>query len=127
MIATTENIEILFDEVLTAEEFKFELYMMYCESVTVTAREFQQVVSNKSVCNYFLEQLQLQEQEYMLLIKNYPNASSGDCNKLFIDCIYKIFSRFSPPLLAKAKKRDEKPQKIKVKGIKIELSILNQN
>lgn len=125
--ATTENIKELFNSGLDVETATLELYMLWCESVTITCREFQQVLSNPSVCNWFVYELTKYELEYALLVNRYPDASETDKIELYAECVYKLFSRFPKALLIKAKMREVKPQTTRVAGIKIEISIINQN
>lgn len=124
---TTENLKQLFELGLSIEDFTLELYMLWCESVTGTSREFQQVLANRIVANWFVFELSKNQTEYNFLIKNYKSASIEDKTELYIKCIFGLFSKFPKSLLEDAKKRDEKPQTTKVAGIKIEYSIVNQN
>lgn len=117
---TTENLKQLFEAGLPFEDFKFELYMLWCESVTLTTREFQQVLANAKVANWFKHELSKNEKEYVFLIQNYMTMSIEDRTELYIRCIFNLFSRFPQPLLEEAKKRDRKAQKI-------DYSIVNQN
>lgn len=126
-MGTTENLKQLFETGLSIEDFTFELYMLWCESVTGTSREFQQVLANRAISNWFSLELSKNEAEYNFLIRNYKTASIEDRTELYIKCIFGLFSKFPKPLLEDAKKRDEKPQITKLAGIKIEYSIVNQN
>jgi hypothetical protein len=123
----TETLDQLLSQAPTAEDFTFALYMLWSESVTINSREFQQVMANKSISRWFMMELTKQEAEYELLIKRYPVAISEDSIKLFLDCVFKLFSRFPKTLLEAAKKRETKPITIKVTGVRIEYSIVNWN
>jgi len=120
MQTTTENLKQLFEAGLSFEDFTFELYMLWCESVTVTTREFQQVLANAAVANWFKYELSKNEKEYVFLIQNYKHMSIEDRTELYIRCIFDLFSKFPQPLLVEAKKRDSKTQRS-------EYSIVNQN
>ena len=122
-----ETLEQLFNHAPDDSSFMFALWMSWCESVTITSREFQQVLANRSVNNWFLTELQKEEKECSILLLEYKEASQDDKNKLYVKCICKLFSRFPLSLLQTAKKREIKPQTTRVAGHKIEFSIINQN
>jgi hypothetical protein len=122
-----ETLEQLFNQAPDENSFMFALWMFWCESVTITSREFQQVLADRSVNNWFLTELKKEEKECSVLLLEYKEASQGDQNKLYLKCIYKLFSRFPLSLLQTAKKREIKPQTTRVAGHKIEFSIINQN
>lgn len=124
---STENLRTLFELGLSIDDFTLELYIVWSESVTISCREFQQVLANKSISKWFLMELSKHENEYDFLIKNYATASIENRTELYIKCILPLFSKFPKPLLDEAKKRIEKPSTIIVEGIKIEYSIINQN
>lgn len=125
MKVTTENIEKIFDECPTIEDFYFEIYMMWCESVTINTREFQQVLACSSVSKWFAMEFSKLIKEYEISIRQYPNATDTECFTLYLSWIYKLFSISPKPLLAAAKKLEK--QTIKVVGIKVTTSIFNQN
>jgi hypothetical protein len=125
MKSTTENIEKIFDNSPTIEDFYFELYMMWCESVTINSREFQQVLACTSVSKWFNMEFSKLIKEYETSIRQYPNATDTECFTLYLSWIYKLFSISPKALLTEAKKRDK--QTAKVTGIKVTTSIFNQN
>ncbi len=127
MKTTTENLEQLLDLGFTIEDFTIELFMMWCESVTTTDREFQKVLSSPKISKWFLYEIAKHEAEYVMLISRYEKVSSDDEKRLFARCISKLFSHFPKALLAEAKKREAKPETTKIQGVKIEFSILNLN
>jgi hypothetical protein len=120
MKTTTENLKELFTSGLHFEEITFQLYVLWCDSVTVTAREFQQVLANAKVANWFRTELYKNETEYLFLIQNYKELPLEDRTELYIRCVFNLFSVFPQPLLVEAKQRDTKPQRS-------ECSIINQN
>lgn len=120
MKVTTETLIQIYDETHSKEEFAFELYFIWCETVTINSREFQQVLANKAVSHWFIDELETYRQEYQFLITEYPEASDEDCLNLLIQTVFKIFSRFPKALLVEAKKRTEKTKA----GIS---TIFNQN
>lgn len=111
----------------TKEDFILAFWELWASSVTTTTREFQQVFANAPVNKWFITELAKEEKEFKLLSARYPEMRGTDKDKLYCECINKLMSRFPISLLQNAKKRQEKPRKIKVEGIKIETSILNQN
>jgi|SRR3970040_2340221 len=122
-----ENLKQLFDQNLTTEEFTLELYLAWAQTVTMTSREYQQVIANSSVCKWFMSEIAKNQKEYEYLIRNYRNATPEDRVELYIKCVYPIFSKFPQALLQDAKKRTLKPKTTKVAGINIEFSITNLN
>jgi hypothetical protein len=124
MKTTTENIERVFDHSATIEGFYFELYFIWCQSVSTNLREFQQVLACSSVSKWFAMEYSKLITEYETSIEQYPNANATECFALYISWIYKLFSISPKSLLEAAKKRDV--PKSKVTGIKID-SIINQN
>lgn len=112
MKQTTETLEQIFDATKNKEEFAFELYFLWCESVTTNNTNFQQVLANKSISHWFVNELEKLRKEYVSLVKPYPEATDEDCFIIFISTIYKIFSRFPNALLEQAKKRTDKNSKI---------------
>ncbi len=125
MKTTTENIEKIFDECPTIEDFYFELYMIWCESVTINSTEFQQVLACASVSRWFAMEFSKMIKEYELSISKYPNATAAECFTLYISWIYKLFSINPKPLLEVAKRKEK--TSTKAIGIKVPTSIFNQN
>lgn len=122
-----ETLEQLFNQAQEVDSFMFSLWALWCESVTISSIEFQQVLANRSVNNWFLTELKKEEKECSILLLEYKDASRDDKNKLYIKCIFNMFSKFPLALLQQAKKREVKPQITRVAGHKIEFSIINQN
>ncbi len=120
MKTTTEKLKELFENCTDFNEFTFNLYFLWCESVTLNTREFQQVLANAAVANWFRTELYKNESEYIFLVKNYNHLPLEYRTDLYVSCIFKMFSIFPQPLLVEAKKRDFKPQEN-------EFSIVNQN
>jgi hypothetical protein len=71
--------------------------------------------------------LQKEETEFRLLASLYPEIKGKDKDRLYVDCINKLMSRFPKGLLDEAQKREKKQQSTKVPGHKVELSILYLN
>ncbi|MDI5894364.1 hypothetical protein [Flavobacterium algoritolerans] len=122
-----ETLEQLFNQAPEVDSFMFALWMFWCESVTINSRELQQVLANRSVNNWFLTELRKEEKECAMLLLEYKGVSQDDKNKLYIKCIYKLFSKFPLSLLKNAKHREIKPKTSKVPGYQIEFSIINLN
>jgi hypothetical protein len=122
-----ETLEQLFNQAQEVDSFMFSLWALWCESVTVSCTEFQQVLANRSVNNWFLTELKKEEKECSIVLLEYKEASQDDKNKLYIKCVFNLFSKFPLALLQQAKKREVKPQITRVAGHKIEFSIINQN
>lgn len=111
----------------TKEDFILLFWFYWVESVTLTDREFQKVSANSVINYWFITELGKEQTEFWTLIAKYPDTQGRDRDWLYIKCVSKLMSRFPQALLQAAKKRESKPQKIKVAGIRIEFSIINQN
>jgi hypothetical protein len=111
----------------TKEDFILAFWELWVSSVTTNTREFQQVFANAPVNKWFITELAKEEKEFKLLSDRYPEITGKSKDKLYCECINKLMSHFPMSLLKSAKKRSEKPKTIKVEGIRIETSILNQN
>jgi len=111
----------------TKEDFILSFWFYWCESVTVTDREFQKVSANTSVNKWFLMELSKYEAEFKTYITTYPDTYGRDKDWLYVKCINKLMSHFPLALLQDAKKKELKPKTTKVTGIKIEFSLTNLN
>ena len=113
----------------TKEDFILAFWMYWVGSVTITSREFAQVLANALVNNWFIMELRKEESEFRFLSTGFSQLAGqgNEIDLLYVKCISKLMSRFPLALLANAKKREQKPQTTKVSGIRIETSILNQN
>jgi hypothetical protein len=111
----------------TKEDFILAFWELWASSVTTTTREFQQIFANAPVNKWFITELEKEEKEFKILLALYPEIKGGEKDELYCKCINKLMSHFPMILLQNAKKRQEKPRTTKVKGVKIESSILNQN
>jgi hypothetical protein len=113
----------------TKTDFLLSFWIYWVESVTITSREFQQVLANAPINKWFLMELRKEETEFRFLSSGYSQlvGQGKEIDFLYVQCVSKLMSRFPLALLANAKKREQKPQTTKVSGIRIETSILNQN
>jgi hypothetical protein len=113
----------------TKADFILALWLHWAQSVTITSREFQQVVANASVNKWFLNFISKEEIEFKTLSARYSElAGQGrEIDRLYVECVSKVMSKFPKALLEQAKKRAIGPQTTKVEGRKIEFSIINQN
>lgn len=94
MKTTTENLEQLLELGFNIEDFTIELFMMWCESVTNTDREFQKVLSSPKISKWFLYEITRHEAEYAMLISRYENVSSDDEKRLLPDAFQSSFPTF---------------------------------
>jgi hypothetical protein len=113
----------------TKTDFLLAFWIYWVESVTITSREFQQVLANAPVNKWFLMELAKEETEFRFLSSSYSQlAGQGkEIDLLYVKCVSKLMSRFPLSLISHAKKREQKPRSTRVSGIRIETSILNQN
>jgi hypothetical protein len=74
------------------------LWMKWCESVTGKQNEFQMVLCNPSINKWFHAELMKWENEFLLRVKNYPDASLIDLHTQYHACIVQLFN-VSPRVL----------------------------
>lgn len=88
------------------ESMVWNLYNNWCESVSTTAIEFQQVLANASISRWFMLELTKCEYEFNKLTDRYvdSNVTSKDMEKCYRDCAFKLFSLRPMPLLNQIKK-----------------------
>lgn len=136
MKTTATKQELAFDylymqlqESETKEDFLLSFWMYWVDSVTISHREFTQVLADAAVNKWFIAFVAKEETEFRMLSKGYSElAGQGqEIDKLYIKCVVKAMSFFPKALLEAAKRRTEKPKTCKFSGIKIEFSTLNQN
>jgi len=111
----------------TKEDFLLSFWIYWCESVTVTDREFQKVIASAAVNKWFLMQLSKYEAEFISYIIDYPDTYGRDKDWLYVKCVCKLMTPYPQALLQEAKKRELKPSLTKVPGIKIEFLLTNLN
>lgn len=116
-----------FQKAETKEDFILAYWIFWVENVTIRAQDFRQVLASASVNHWFIMALQKEETEFRLLVNRYPEITGYAIDKLYIECVNKIMSRFPKALLDQAQKREEKPKTTKVQGIPTELAIIYQN
>jgi hypothetical protein len=129
-ITQESSLDYLFNELQasqTKEDFILVFWMLWAESVTVNTREFQKVIASSPINKWFISELNKEENEFRSLISEYPDTQGRDKDWLYVKCVNKLMSIFPKSLLDQAKKREAKPQTIKVAGIRLETSIINQN
>lgn len=101
----------------------FGLYMRWCESITTTPRQYQQVLANSAINHWFLTELAKCEQEFHALTDRFinSNVSAKDFQQCWDVCSYHMFNIRPMALL--------EPFKVKItatQGIPV-FSSLNQN
>lgn len=111
----------------TKEDLILSFWFYWVESVTLNDRDYQKVSANAAVNKWFINELIKEETEFRMLIAKYPTTKGRDKDWLYIKCVSKLMSRFPQALLQAAKKREIRLQKIKVAGLRIDFSIINQN
>lgn len=129
--AKHENtVDFLMDAMVTTtgkEDFLLAFWIHWVENVTIRTRDFQNVLASASVNRWFLFELAKEEKEFQILAARYVEISGKDKDRLYCDCINKMMSKYPKALLDQAQKREEKPNFLKVNGIRIETPIINLN
>ncbi|WP_459926497.1 hypothetical protein [Flavobacterium covae] len=106
MRATTNNIHKLLG--ITPQKYQeqdFERYIGWCESVTSNTRDFQKVIANSLIKNWYNMEMKKCELTFLEDIKGYSNASTADYIEAYDKSVVKLFSIFPKSLLQLAKKR----------------------
>ncbi|MDP3679741.1 MAG: hypothetical protein Q8R22_02770 [Flavobacterium sp.] len=129
-ITQESGIDFLMNELQmskTKEDFVLSFWLFWSENVTVNLIEYQKVIANTPVNNWFLTELKKEEIEFFDLSSRYPEITGKDKDLLYIKCTYKVMSRFPMSLLDTAKKREKQSQTTKVPGHRIEFPITDLN
>lgn len=130
---TQENtVDFLLDALTSTqkrEDFILAFWIHWVENVTIRTRDFQNVLASASVNKWFIASVRKEEAEFRTLAARYPDAPEEQLQKLYCECINKLFSYFPKALLDEAQKREvkPKPQHTKVAGKLIEFPIIEQN
>lgn len=82
------------------ERKTFELWFKWCQSVTGKQNEFQMVLCNPPINRWFHAELIKWEQEFLLRVRNYPNATLTDLHEQYHACIVQLFN-ISPSVLVR--------------------------
>ncbi len=118
---------------LTHQEYEdlfFDTYQRWCESVTVTAREFQKVLANATINRWYRIEFAKCEAEFEHLTSRYEGSDTitvVDLKKCYDTCTVQMFNIRPMALLHEAKKTEAKPSTTIVRGIPIPFSIVNLN
>ncbi|MDQ8012012.1 MAG: hypothetical protein REI96_06170 [Flavobacterium nitrogenifigens] len=102
---------------ISSEEYETiigKLYSSWCESVSTTNKEYQQVLINRSINKWFLIELAKCETEFLETIHFYDNSNvtAEDFQRCHLKCISKLFNIRPMALL----KNIVKP---KAKGVRV--------
>lgn len=90
---------------ITVEDYEkmyFGAYWRWCESVTITSAQTQMVLANTAVNKYYNTEFAKCENEFLTLIKDYPNTQPADALELYIKCTFSMFNKRSPTLIKQA-------------------------
>jgi len=76
------------------ESLIWQIYSNWCESVSITALEYQQILGNSAINRWFLLELQKCEIEFHTLTDRYinSNVTEKDMEKCYKDCASKLFN-----------------------------------
>ncbi|AOW09487.1 hypothetical protein [Flavobacterium gilvum] len=82
---------------ITPEQYEsmiWNFYNNWCQSVSITTREYQQVLANSSINAWFRVELTKCEKEFLMLTRHYtnPNVTPKDYSKCYADCAQKLFN-----------------------------------
>ncbi|MBP4139656.1 hypothetical protein [Flavobacterium geliluteum] len=76
------------------ESLIWNIYQNWCESVSITTIELQQILANAAINRWFLLELQKCEIEFHTLTDRYSdsNVTEKDMEKCYKDCALKLFN-----------------------------------
>ena len=83
----------------------FERYSNWCESVSLTLLEYQKILANSQVDKWYNTQFSKCENEFLQIIKEYPNSTIESKKQCYDQCVVRLFSIFPKPIIDEAKKR----------------------
>ncbi|MDN3672647.1 hypothetical protein QWY99_06210 [Flavobacterium branchiarum] len=97
------------------ESMIWNFYNNWCESVSITTLEYQQVLANSSINSWFRMELTNCEIEFHKLTDRYTQTSvtARDLEKCYHDCLMYLFN-YRPMSLLSQIKRSKTPQGVKV-------------
>jgi hypothetical protein len=109
---------------ITTEQYEsiiWDLYNKWCQSVSITPREYQQVLANSAINAWFLMELAKCEKEFHTLTDRYTNTNvtSADYATCYRDCVNTLFNYRPMALLSTILKS-------KAKGVQV-FNALNVN
>lgn len=116
----------LLDNPVDYEEMLFGMWSRWCESVTGNSVEYQKVLANSKINNWYNCELNKLHVQFIKETTASPNASIELIRECYNDITYKMFSIFPKPLLMEAKKI-ESTGYMAIHGVKIQTKIFNQN
>lgn len=76
------------------ESLVWNIYNNWCESVSTTAIEYQQVLANAAINRWFMLELIKCESEFHVLTDRYvdDNVTAKDMKKCYNDCVFNLFN-----------------------------------
>lgn len=88
------------------ESLIWDFYQNWCESVSITMIEFQQILANAAINRWFLLELQKCEVEFHKLTDRYvdSNVTAKDMERCYKDCALHLFNIRPMALLNQIKK-----------------------
>lgn len=109
---------------ITPEQYEsiiWDLYNKWCQSVSITQREYQQVLANSAINKWFLVELSKRETEFHKLTDRYvnTNVTTADFSNCYRDCVNSLFNYRPMALLSNIVKP-------KAKGIQM-FNAINHN
>lgn len=102
---TSENIKQVISQP-NPEDQIIGLYIVWVASVTINPHEFQAVLANRAVSNWFMMEFNKHHQKYNEFVAYYKSSfPSDDCNyqALYEECLLPIFNLRPLAILKKAK------------------------
>jgi hypothetical protein len=91
MTTITQKLAITSDQY---ESIIWDLYNKWCQSVSITTLEYQQVLANSAINAWFLMELAKCEKEFHTLTNRYTNTNvtSTDYANCYRDCVNSLFN-----------------------------------
>lgn len=99
------------------------------ETEIIDVKDWQLLLANSQLNNWFNIEYAKWEQEFIKLIKRYEGSETvtvKDIRRCYSDCTIQIFSIY-PKAIVEAILKKKKPTVLKIDGIKIQTLTFNQN
>lgn len=88
------------------EDMLYDSYARWCESVTISMREFQKAIANARINKWYLLEYAKCEAEFVLLTQRYEDSiSTEDYQRCYNSCTFKMYSIKPSALLREIRKK----------------------
>lgn len=111
------------------EAMMFDAYARWCESVTINDLEFQKVLANAAISNWYMVEYAKCERQFQVKTTRYKislTVTLLDMRTCYNDCTYRMFS-IRPAALLNDIKKTTAGGYLKISGVRIPSLTFTQN